>query len=141
MMNKSDRACLRAVGMAPSPAPKGEGPLRPIKGVTVDDDSNWTLTAAEERLGEGMTLFETVNVYEVPAWLKIGARVRKAGRWPRYELPDGAVGEVVELNQFAGELRWFRVLWEGLENYPRGVEHPGWHCIRGNVVPDVAPTL
>jgi hypothetical protein len=74
---------------------------------------------------------------EVPSWVQVGARVRKSGEWPRVGLPDGAVGEVVELNRFAGELRWFRVRWTGLEaSYPNGVEHPGWHSIQGNVVPE-----
>lgn len=65
-----------------------------------------------------------------PAWLVEGARVQKCGRWPRVNLPDGAIGTV-----HCFDTHGFYVHWDDHEGYESmGVFHPFWHSTHGNVV-------
>lgn len=77
------------------------------------------------------------SAVEVPDWLKVGIRVRKNGGWPRVGLLDGTEGTVksLDISDNTGLLRSFTVVWDGLEDHKRGVEHYGWHATDGSVTP------
>jgi len=75
-----------------------------------------------------------------PVWLVLGVRVQKVGEWPRVKLPHGTRGTVVALDIFVGNLRSFTVQWDNHPGYTQGVHHPGWHAMRGNVVPATEET-
>lgn len=72
-----------------------------------------------------------------PEWLKVGIRVNMNNNWPRFNLPKGAQGTVIDIDvsPVTKNLRWVTVVWDGLDNFKEGLHHFGWHATQGHITP------